>query len=89
MELYGTRYQSGSFSLINVGLCKLCNVGSGFHCLHGFSFLFFSQHVKAQVVYDFSCNTTAHIVFLCLSFLDLLLTGMRGPVTGQSARQSG
>jgi len=24
-ELYGTRYQSGSFSLINVG--------SGFHCL--------------------------------------------------------
>jgi len=27
-ELYGTRYQSGSFSLINVG--------SGFHCLHSF-----------------------------------------------------
>ena len=32
-ELYCTRYQSGSFSLINVG--------SGFHCLRGFSFLFF------------------------------------------------
>jgi hypothetical protein len=31
-ELYGTRYQSGSISLINVG--------SGFHCLR--SFLFFS-----------------------------------------------
>jgi len=30
-ELYGTRYQSGSFSLINVG--------SGFHCLRSFSFL--------------------------------------------------
>jgi hypothetical protein len=29
-ELYGTRYQSGSFSLINVG--------SGFHCLRSFSF---------------------------------------------------
>ena len=27
-ELYGTRYQSGSYSLINVG--------SGFHCLHSF-----------------------------------------------------
>jgi len=32
-ELYGTRYQSGSFSLINVW--------SGFHCLLSFSFLFF------------------------------------------------
>ena len=33
-ELYGTRYQSGSFSLINVG--------SGFHCLRSFfSFFFF------------------------------------------------
>jgi hypothetical protein len=30
-ELYGTRYQSGSFSLINVG--------SGFHCLRSFIFL--------------------------------------------------
>jgi len=29
-ELYGTRYQSGSFSLFNVG--------SGFHCLRSFSF---------------------------------------------------
>jgi hypothetical protein len=33
-ELYGTRYQSGSFSLIKVG--------NGFHCLRNFSFLFFS-----------------------------------------------
>jgi len=31
-ELYGTRYQSGSFSLINVG--------SGFHCLRSFFFSF-------------------------------------------------
>ena len=31
-EHYGNRYQSGSFSLINVG--------SGFHCLRSFSFLF-------------------------------------------------
>jgi hypothetical protein len=30
-ELYGTRYQSGSFSLIYVG--------SGSHCLRSFSFL--------------------------------------------------
>ena len=30
-ELYGTRYHSGSFSL-------LINVGSGFHCLRSFSF---------------------------------------------------
>ena len=35
-ELYGTRYQIGSFSLINVG--------SGFHCLRSFSFLTHSQH---------------------------------------------
>ena len=33
-ELYSTRYQSGSFALINVG--------SGFHCLRNFSVLFFS-----------------------------------------------
>ena len=32
-ELYGTRYQSGSFSLINVG--------SGFHCLRTFFFFLF------------------------------------------------
>jgi len=32
-ELYGTRYQSGSFSLINVG--------SGLHCLRSFFFFFF------------------------------------------------
>ena len=31
-ELYGTRYQSGSFSLFNVG--------SGFHCLRSFFFFF-------------------------------------------------
>jgi len=37
-ELYGTRYQSGSFSLINVG--------SGFHCLRSFfSFFCTWQHV--------------------------------------------
>ena len=33
-ELYGTRYQSGSFSLINVG--------SGFHCLRSIFFFFHS-----------------------------------------------
>ena len=36
-ELYGTRYQSGSFSLINVG--------SGFHCLRSFSFFLFLECV--------------------------------------------
>jgi len=34
-ELYGTRYQSGSFSLINVG--------SGLHCLRSFFLFFFSN----------------------------------------------
>ena len=38
-ELYGTRYQSGSFSLINVG--------SGFHCLRSFSFSFYPQQHTA------------------------------------------
>jgi hypothetical protein len=32
-ELYGTRYQSDSFSLINVG--------SGFHCLRSFFFFYY------------------------------------------------
>jgi len=44
-ELYGTRYQSGSFSLINVG--------SGFHCLQSyslFSFLFFPAGGFAESV---------------------------------------
>jgi hypothetical protein len=47
-ELYGTRYQSGSFSLINVG--------SGFHCLRSFSFflfmtlLFREMHLRLLVV---------------------------------------
>ena len=35
-DLYGTQYQSGSFSLINVG--------SGFHCLRSFSFPFSYGH---------------------------------------------
>jgi len=43
-ELYGTRYQSGSFSLINVG--------SGFHCprifLFLFPFLFIRDHCDAK-----------------------------------------
>jgi hypothetical protein len=33
-ELYGTRYQSGSFSLINVG--------SGLHCLRSFFLIIFT-----------------------------------------------
>jgi len=42
-ELYCTWYQSGFFSLINVG--------SGFHCLRSFSFLFsFVQHTKKTVL---------------------------------------
>ena len=36
-ELYGTRYQSGSFSLIDVG--------SAFHCLRSFTFFFFLAKV--------------------------------------------
>jgi hypothetical protein len=39
-ELYGTRYQSGSFSLINVG--------SGFHCLRSFSFLLYSSRRRRR-----------------------------------------
>jgi len=38
-ELYGTRYQSGSFSLINVG--------SGFHCLRSI-FFFLSTRLKTS-----------------------------------------
>jgi hypothetical protein len=39
-ELYGTRYQSGSFSLLNVG--------SGFHSLRSFFFFsFFSSTANA------------------------------------------
>ena len=42
-QLYGTRYQSGSFSLINVG--------SGFHCLRNFFFfsylgMLFDKHMS-------------------------------------------
>ena len=37
-ELYGTRYQSGSFSLTNVG--------SVFHCLRSFFFFLFMQAVN-------------------------------------------
>jgi len=41
-ELYGTQYQSGSFSLINVG--------SGFHCLHSISFFsFFREQLNNSV----------------------------------------
>ena len=41
-ELYGTRYQSGSFSLIIVG--------SGFHCLHSFLFssIVYLQRLRQQ-----------------------------------------
>jgi len=47
-ELYGTRYQSGSFSLINVG--------SGCHCLRSFSFFFFSFHSVNSVTEQRSLN---------------------------------
>jgi len=39
---YGTRYQSGSFSLNNVG--------SGIHCLRSFSFLFCSIEKKRKEI---------------------------------------
>ena len=42
-ELYGTRYQSGSFSLINVG--------SGFHCLRKFFSSLFFLHLANFVCY--------------------------------------
>jgi len=40
-ELYGTRYQSGSFSLINVE--------SGFHCLRSFFFYFFFEPLLSNM----------------------------------------
>ena len=43
-ELYGTRYQSDSFSLINVG--------SGFHCLRSFSFFSLFALVAAIFLAD-------------------------------------
>jgi len=39
-ELYGTRYQSGSFSLLIVG--------SGFHCLRRFSFFYRVEVVEMR-----------------------------------------
>jgi len=49
-ELYGTRYQSGSFSLINVG--------SGFHCLRSFSFFFsFLVFDVLSHLYDSCCES--------------------------------
>jgi len=40
-ELYGTRYQSGSFFLINVG--------SGFHCLRSFFLFLFTTNQNNQI----------------------------------------
>ena len=42
-ELYGSRYQSGSFFLINVG--------SGFHCLRSFFFLFSFSYMQGTQEY--------------------------------------
>jgi hypothetical protein len=52
-ELYGTRYQSGSFFLIDVG--------SGFHCLRSFSFLFFSelQNRNPIPILPIACDTVS------------------------------
>jgi hypothetical protein len=50
-ELYGTRYQSGSFSLI-----------SGFtHCLHSFSFLYLRTFQQPNPFY---CNRSATNLFI-------------------------
>jgi len=46
-ELYGTRYQSGSFTLTNVG--------SGFHCLHfylTFSFVVYPKLTDIQFIFS-------------------------------------
>jgi hypothetical protein len=54
-ELYGTRYQSGSFSLTNVG--------SGFYCLHSFSFVFkVFHHIKI------SCFDGLHATECCFGY---------------------
>jgi hypothetical protein len=58
-ELYGTRYQSGSFSLIDVG--------SGFHCLRSF---FLTYSVSTGIFAPFfskeprSIMITHHIILL-------------------------
>ena len=41
-EIYGTRYQSGSFSLLSVG--------SGFHCLRGFSLFLFLPYLGLEAL---------------------------------------
>jgi len=60
-ELYGTRYQSGSFSLINVG--------SGFHCLRDFSFRIFFCSFSYQVTENLNNlkdrNTEVYIAVAC------------------------
>ena len=56
-ELYGTRYQSGSFSLINVG--------SGFHCLRSFFLLelLLYTHRKNQLCNLISCIPPKALTF--------------------------
>ena len=51
-ELYGTRYQIGSFSLINVG--------SGFHCLRRF-FCFYRVHMHGQSKKRVVCKKGTHL----------------------------
>jgi len=54
-ELYGTlRYQSGSFSLINVG--------SGFHCLRNFSFLFSCEHCNSALCHRVTARTKILVI---------------------------
>jgi hypothetical protein len=56
-ELYGTRYQCGSFSLVYVG--------SGSHCLRSFSFFLFTQATTVKVWVWVLRHTTplTHIIF--------------------------
>ena len=56
-ELYGTRYQSCSFSLINVG--------SGFHCLRSFPFSSSSNETRrhAQLL-----AVTIRVIWLVVGF---------------------
>jgi hypothetical protein len=63
-ELYGTRYQSGSFSLINVG--------SGFHCLLSFYFFFLVGSLEVSCTAE--PKNTAHTTWATFCRFKLCFT---------------
>ena len=82
-ELYSTRYLSGSFFLINVG--------SGFHCLRSFSFLWNrSQWWQIQTTWPLHLLHLPHFANISLGVLERTIYGYIGYNGGRpSARLFG